>query len=123
MSKTFFEHMPGYTRIGFKSLETAEKYFPIGTVFVQYVPFELQEQINVVRDFLEDSFFIPKKYWKYKMIKPGETFGQVAEIKTLGKIGGYYFDGKAYWPMKGEEYDNTSVSFVYIPEKEIEKYV
>ena len=122
MSKVYFDSHPGYTEIGYKNLNRAKEKFPIGTIFVKYVPSEHKEQMEVAKEFMGEKFFIPERLWKYKILKPKEVLGEVTEFQTISKIVGYFFDEHGtYWPVTRNE-KTHSLNFTYIPESEIENY-
>lgn len=122
MSKIYFDSHPGYTRIGYKSLDKAKENFPINTAFIRYIPVELKEEIAAVQDFMGKDFFVPEKKWSYKILKPKEILGEVTDFQVIEKIKGYYLDeDETYWPVTQDE-KTHKLNFVFVPIEEKEKY-
>lgn len=122
MSKIYFESHPGYTRIGYKNLNKAKENFPINTAFIRYIPAELKEEVIAAQNFMEKDFFVPEKKWSYKILKPGEILGEVAEFQVVEKIKGYYLDEDGtYWPVTQDK-KTHNLNFVFVPIEEREKY-
>ena len=119
---TIFESKPGYTQLGYKDLTKAKEKFPIDTVFAKYVPASFKEQLDAAKEFMGEHFFIPEKMWSYKILKPKEILGEVAEFQVIKKIKGYYLDENGtYWPVVQDK-KTHNLNFVFVPIEEREKY-
>lgn len=106
------------SKLGFKTLELAEKHYPIGTMCVKYVPSEYSEAINTAKeifDFSDNQIPIKEGIWKEATLKPGSIL-DFGELKKELVVTGYYFDGEAYWPVESK-YDKP-IKFVYIDKDE-----
>lgn len=122
MNKFYFDSHPGYTQIGYKSLNKAKEKFPIGTAFIKYIPAELKEEVTAAQNFMGKDFFVPEKKWSYKILKPNEILEEVTEFQVIEKIKGYYLDeDETYWPVTQNK-KNHNLNFVFIPIEESEKY-
>ena len=122
MSKVYFDSHPGYTTIGYQNLNRAKEKFPIGTIFVKYVPSELKEQMEVTKEFMGENFFVPERLWKHKILKPKEVLGEVTEFQTIGKIVGEGRDeDNIYWPVT-KDTKTHNLNFTYILESEVKNY-
>ena len=122
MSKIYFDSHPGCTRIGYKSLNKAKENFPINTAFIRYIPVELKEEVDAAQNFMGKDFFVPEKKWSYKILKPKEILGEVADFQVIEKIKGYYLDeDEIYWPVIQDE-KTHNLKFVFVPIEEKEKY-
>ena len=122
MSKIYFDSRPGYTVIGYQNLNRAKEKFPIGTIFVKYVPIDFKEQIEVAQEVMGENFFIPDKLWEFKTVKPNEILGEVTEFENIGKIAGYFIDeDNIYWPVT-KDTKTHNLNFTYILESEVKNY-
>ena len=122
MSKIYFDSRPGYTVIGYKNLNRAREKFPIGTVFVKYIPVDFKEQMEAAQEFMGENFFIPDRLWKYRILKPNEILGEVAEFENIGKIAGYFIDeDNNYWPV-AKDTKTHNLNFTYVLESEVKNY-